>query len=137
MIKKFPIILFFLAASSPTAEEEAEAMEFGPNVRFRNAEFGNHSGALEACDGVAGKVPDAYAKCPTGKEAIEKFMDENADRMAKAREGAQAAAQAREEAAQAAQAATATQAPAKGGKAAATPAPAPAQPAAAQWTANQ
>lgn len=134
MLKKFPIILFFIATAVPTAEEQAEAMQYGPNVRFRNAEFGNHSGALEECDGVAGKVPEAYAKCPTAEDAIAKYMDANAEAVGKARESAAASAQARQaaqDAAQAAQAATPAPATAKTDK----PAPA-AKPAAQGWTAN-
>lgn len=140
MKTKFPLILFFLATAVATEAEEAEAMQYGPNVRFRNAEFGDHSGALEQCDGVAGTVPARYAEAfPKAEEAIGKYMDENRDRLNAARQAAQDAAQARESAQatqDAQQAASApAAAPASGGKASkAAPAP---QPAATGWTANQ
>jgi hypothetical protein len=127
MLKKFPVILFFIATAVPTEEEQAEAMQFGPNVRFRNAEFGDHAGALEECDGVAGVVPARYAEAyPEASKAIEAYMDANSERLSKARQNAQAAAQARE---------TVVDAPAAQptGKAKSAPAP---QPAAAGWTAN-
>lgn len=76
-MKKFPIILFFVAGSEPTAAQQAESFKLGPNVRFRNAEFVSDVGSMEACDGVAGDVPARYADAyPTAEDALKKYADE-------------------------------------------------------------
>lgn len=77
MSTKFPFILFFLADAMPTPEEQYEADALAPcRVGFRNARMAGAPGALEKCDGVAGKVPEAYAKAyPTAEEAVETYME--------------------------------------------------------------
>lgn len=86
-MRKFPRILFFIAATMPTAEDFDAADEMGPNVSFRNASMVSTEGALENCDGVAGQVPQRYAdKFLSAREAIEAWqtveMKRRADRAA-------------------------------------------------------
>lgn len=131
-MKKFPVILFFIAAATPSPKEFAEAMTYGPNVRYRNAQYIKESDALEICDGVAGQVPEKYAEAfPTAKEACEKYADE----MRAEIEGKHAAAKQAEEVSK-----QTTTPPVADQKAAtkpeAKPAPAPAKPAATEWKAN-
>jgi hypothetical protein len=52
-------ILYFIKGSNPTAEERAAAEALGTKM-FRNASA--RTSFIEACDGVAGAVPEAYAK---------------------------------------------------------------------------
>lgn len=61
-MKKYPVILFFVAAAMPTAEDFEAAEQLGPNVKFRNASMVPAEGCLEKCDGVAGQVPERYAE---------------------------------------------------------------------------
>lgn len=115
MIKNFPRILFFIAGSTPTDEEFEAAQKYLPNMAFRNAAFVDASasvGSLEHCDGVAGMVPEVYAKNrPTAEEAGEKFMQEHQNaredrlsRQDKARQAAEAKAAAAHDKAEAAKA---------------------------------
>lgn len=53
-------ILFFIAGSAPTAAESAAAAKLGTSM-LRNASQVVKGDTLERCDGVAGKVPEAYA----------------------------------------------------------------------------
>lgn len=66
---KAPKILFFVDGMAPSSEDMAEAAEITGQVCFRNARAISAEGSLEACDGVAGKVPPQYSKLPTAKEA--------------------------------------------------------------------
>lgn len=79
MIKNFPRILFFIAGATPTDEEYNEAQHYLPNMAFRNAAFvpaDASVGSLEQCDGVAGLVPEIYAKNrPSAKQAGEAFAE--------------------------------------------------------------
>lgn len=76
-MKKFPVILFFVSGSEPTAAQQAESFKLGPNVRFRNAEFVSDIGSLEKCDGVAGDVPARYADAyPTAEDALKQYAEE-------------------------------------------------------------
>lgn len=83
-MRKYPRILFFVASVMPTAEDFAAAELLGPNVAFRNASAVPNDGALEECDGIAGKVPARYAeKYPTAEEAIAAYEAEREARAAK------------------------------------------------------
>ncbi len=68
-------ILFFIAGVLPTKEDYEAAQKLGnsSSVVFRNAsQVPKERHALENCDGVAGAVPECYAKTfPSAKEAIE------------------------------------------------------------------
>ncbi len=73
-MRKWPRILFFILGALPTAEEVGEAEALGFNVVFRNALLVPAEGALEACDGVAGEVPERYAAAfPSAEEVLEEF----------------------------------------------------------------
>lgn len=79
-MKKYPVILFFIASVMPTEEDYAAAEQLGPNVRFRNASMVPAEGCLEKCDGVAGQVPERYADAyVSAEEAIEAFEQARAD----------------------------------------------------------
>lgn len=74
MARKWPRILFFINDALATPEETEEAEALGFNVVFRNALHVAAEGALEACDGVAGEVPECYAKAfPSADEIVEQF----------------------------------------------------------------
>lgn len=63
--KKFPKIIFFTADMLPTDEEITQAEEIGAGVVFRNSKFvpeNPNPGQIEECEGVAGMVPESYAK---------------------------------------------------------------------------
>lgn len=82
-MRKYPRILFFVAGVMPTEEDFAAAEKLGPNVSFRNASAVPNDGALEKCDGVAGKVPARYAEAfPTAEEAIAEYEAEKEARAA-------------------------------------------------------
>lgn len=82
-MRKYPRILFFVASVMPTEEDFAAAEKLGPNVAFRNASAVPEDGALEKCDGVAGKVPKRYAETyPTAEEAIADYEAEKEARAA-------------------------------------------------------
>ena len=64
-------ILFFVDGVAPTPEDYEAASKLTAQVVFRNARAVPSEGALEECDGVAGKVPPTYAEaCPEADEAI-------------------------------------------------------------------
>jgi hypothetical protein len=70
-MKHFARILFFINGAVPTQEDYTAAAKLAANVSFRNANAVPSEGALEACDGVAGHVPERYAKAyPEASEAI-------------------------------------------------------------------
>lgn len=76
-MRRYPQILFFIAGTMPTAKDEADALMLGPNVSFRNASLIVPAATLEKCDGVAGCVPECYAKAfPSAEEAIATFQKE-------------------------------------------------------------
>jgi len=82
-MRKYPRILFFVAAAMPTEEDFSAAEKLGPNVAFRNASMVPNDGVLEKCDGVAGCVPERYAEAyPTAEEAIAAYEDERKARAA-------------------------------------------------------
>jgi hypothetical protein len=63
-IQKERRILYFIADSSPTAEETQAAGKLNTR-RFRNVSLYQEDSALEPCDAVAGLAPKAYlAKFP-------------------------------------------------------------------------
>lgn len=70
---KTPKILFFVDGMAPSSEDMAEAAEITGQVCFRNARAIASEGSLEACDGVAGKVPPQYATLPSAKEAAKAY----------------------------------------------------------------
>lgn len=124
MIKNFPRILFFIAGATPTDDEFEAAQKYLPNMAFRNAAFVPPDatvGSLEQCDGVAGLVPEIYAKNrATAEEAGDKFMQAHSDarqdrlsRQDKARQAAEAKAEAAHNKAEAAKAQAAAKAEAK------------------------
>lgn len=61
MIKTSKKILVFIAGSIPTEAELAFAEKHNTSM-FRNATVGEPDACLEACDAVAGCVPEAYLK---------------------------------------------------------------------------
>ena len=64
-------ILFFVDGVAPTPEDYEAASKLTAQVVFRNARAVPSEGALEECDGVAGKVPPTYAEAyPEADEAI-------------------------------------------------------------------
>ena len=64
-------ILYFVDGVSPTPEDFETASKMQAQVVFRNARAVPPEGALEECDGVAGKVPPTYAEAyPEADEAI-------------------------------------------------------------------
>jgi hypothetical protein len=69
---KLPRILFFISGTLPTEDDFAKASEIKGNVVFRNASaVPNEEHSLETCDGVAGAVPEIYAKrFATAEEAV-------------------------------------------------------------------
>ena len=113
-------ILYFVDGVSPTPEDFEAASKMQAQVVFRNARAVPPEGALEECDGVAGKVPPTYAEIPTAEEAIKTVSDKLAALAKKV--GDAPAPKAPAEAAGAAKAAQATQAPAQPAKPASAPA---------------
>jgi hypothetical protein len=80
-MRNFPRILFFIASTMPSDAESDQAMELGPNVAYRNASLVSTEGALEACDGVAGQVPQRYVYArPSADEAIHKWKEAEMER---------------------------------------------------------
>lgn len=80
---KSPKVLYFISASSPTIEDREKAVTFGPGTVFRNAVHVPESGALEACDAVAGDVPKRYSKLPHARDYIEWLTETRAADKAK------------------------------------------------------
>ncbi len=80
-------ILYFVDGPHPTPDDIKASVAMKANVVFRNARAVPSEGALEECDGVAGKVPKRYAdKYPDAESAIEKRDGEIAALAAKAGE---------------------------------------------------
>ena len=114
-------ILYFADGVSPTPEDFEAASKMQAQVVFRNARAVPPEGALEECDGVAGKVPPTYAEAyPEADEAIKAHAAKLAALAKKV--GDAPAPKAPAEAAGAAKAAQATQAPAQPAKPASAPA---------------
>jgi len=64
-------ILFFVDGVAPSNEDFEAASKLTAQVVFRNARAVPPEGALEECDGVAGKIPPTYAEAyPEADEAI-------------------------------------------------------------------
>lgn len=123
-------ILFFLAGSQPSDEEQeaiAELRSSGDKVMLRNAAFVDPLANLEAFDAVAGEVPKVYARAAEAKERAGEPETE-AEREAKAREAAE---KAEKKAAEAKAAKAAAAQAKKDGKA-----PPAAPPAAPAWKPN-
>ena len=58
---KAPTVLYWIASSVPTPEQIQDSMQYGTNVRIRNADHDTKDGALEAHDYVAGPdIPKRY-----------------------------------------------------------------------------
>ena len=113
-------ILFFVDGVAPTPEDYEAASKLTAQVVFRNARAVPSEGALEECDGVAGKVPPTYAELPEAEEAIKA----HAAKLAKLAKlvGDSPAPKAPAKPANAPAAATKPQAPAQPAKPAAAPA---------------
>jgi hypothetical protein len=62
MKKKSDQILYFTKGAVPTEAEYAAAEQLTGKVVFRNAAFVSPDLSIERCDGVAGSVPEVYAK---------------------------------------------------------------------------
>src|SRR4051812_41433052 len=61
MANMFPKVLYFIAGTTPTAEQIADADSCGPGVAFRNASLIRPEHPIEAADAVAGpSVPKHY-----------------------------------------------------------------------------
>ena len=114
-------ILFFVDGVAPTPEDYEAASKLTAQVVFRNARAVPPEGALEECDGVAGKVPPTYAEAyPEADEAIKAHAAKLA-KLAK-KVGDSPAPKAPAKPANAPAAATKPQAPAQPAKPAAAPA---------------
>ena len=72
-MRKQPRILFFVKGSLPSKEAYDIADEFGVNVAFRNASVIRDGACIEACDGVAGEVPESYSHIRPAKEVIAEY----------------------------------------------------------------
>ena len=73
----YPRILFFIAGTAPTLQQQLEADALAPcRVSYRNTNFINKDTNVEQCDGYYGEdTPQAYKdKFPTAKEAIDAFV---------------------------------------------------------------
>ena len=118
-------ILYFVDGVSPTPEDFEAASKMQARVLFRNARAVPPEGALEECDGVAGKVPPTYAETyPEADEAIKAHAAKLAALAKKVGDSPapKAPAEPANAPAAAAKAAQATQAPATAAKPAAAPA---------------
>lgn len=87
--KRYPRILYFIKGVMPSAEAVEVAEQYGPNVAFRNANFASSAGAPEKCDGVAGDIPEAYAKLPKAKDALKDFEEKRKAAAEKAKANAE------------------------------------------------
>lgn len=86
MAALYPKILFFIAGTTPTAQQVSEANEFGPGVAFRNATLVPPDSPIEQCDGVAGEVPENYAAAlpnASDRDAVRKNMARRDPNLAK------------------------------------------------------
>lgn len=72
-MQKLPKILYFIEGSVATAAEQLEIDSIHANVSLRNASMINPEWTAEACDGVAGAVPESYAHMPNQAEALAKL----------------------------------------------------------------
>ena len=118
-------ILYFVDGVSPTPEDFEAASKMQAQVVFRNARAVPPEGALEECDGVAGKVPPTYAEAyPEADEAIKAHAAKLAALAKKVGDSPapKAPAKAAGKPANALQAGAQAQAPATGQKPAAAPA---------------
>lgn len=71
---KMPFILFFIAGMIPTAQELQQRSKLRGQIGMRNASKVDPNHACEPCDGVAGAVPEQYAKkFPTYEACIAAF----------------------------------------------------------------
>mgnify|MGYP000659176430 FL=1 len=114
-------ILYFVDGVAPTPEDYEAASKLTAQVVFRNARAVPSEGALEECDGVAGKVPPTYAEAyPEADEAIKAHAAKLAALAKKV--GDSPAPKAPAKPANAPAAATKPQAPAQPAKPAAAPA---------------
>lgn len=55
-------VLYFVDGFAPSRAELQAASQINAPVEFRNVQIIDASTPLEKCDGVAGKVPSAYAE---------------------------------------------------------------------------
>lgn len=64
MVGRKYTVLFFINDFSPTPQQKAEALNFGPHVTFRNATYVSaEDSSLEPCDAVYGEAtPVTYLK---------------------------------------------------------------------------
>ena len=69
---KLPKVLYFVDGVAPTADDIKDASAIAAHVVYRNARAVASEGALEDCDGVAGKVPPQYAKLPSAQLAVQR-----------------------------------------------------------------
>ena len=114
-------ILYFVDGVAPTPEDYEAASKLTAQVVFRNARAVPSEGALEECDGVAGKVPPTYAEAyPEADEAVKAHAAKLAALAKKV--GDSPAPKAPAKPANAPAAATKPQAPAQPAKPAAAPA---------------
>lgn len=67
---KPPKILFFHHGPMPSAAQYAEALDYGSNVQYRNADFVYEGDRPEECQGVAGDIPKSYRKIPRAAKAL-------------------------------------------------------------------
>ena len=82
---KPPKIIYFINSVIPTEEQKAEAASYqGVLVVFRNVRY--IQSVDEDCDGVAGLVPDCYAKHPAAKKVCAAAAKEAKNTAAKAAE---------------------------------------------------
>jgi hypothetical protein len=73
---KLPVILFFISSATPSMDEFKQAHSMKAQVKFRNSTKVPNEGSLEPCDGVAGDVPERYAKTyPSFEEGIIAFEE--------------------------------------------------------------
>ena len=73
----YPRILFFIAGTAPTLQQQLEADALAPcRVSYRNTNFISKGTNLEACDGYYGAdTPKAYKdEYPTAEEAVKAFV---------------------------------------------------------------
>jgi hypothetical protein len=92
---KKEITLYFIKGTVPTPEQLAEGNAIG--ARFRNADL--VEGAPEACDFVAGNIPELYQDKPLHPSLANTApTDEQAEAEAKAKAKAKAEAEAEAEA---------------------------------------
>lgn len=72
---KAPKIIYFINGAAPSAADQLAVLDLGVSVQFRNARFVAADERPEPCDGVAGHVPDAYAKIPKAEDALKAYRE--------------------------------------------------------------